>query len=153
MQAEWPGAGAEEIEQMLVPRALPNTRFVQNLDQDIRRTARRQMEQMGVRPSVPFEEMVIELRKLVRLLRKTLVPLKAPPKFVQPLGRRLEAEAIQVTMQQQQQRRWLVVGGVVGSLISVVGLSAALLMRRHNGNGHNGHNHNGVQAREPAEVA
>jgi hypothetical protein len=96
--------------------------------------------------------MVIELRKLVRLLRRTLVPLKAPPEFAQPLGRQLEAEAIQVTMQQQH-RRWLVVGGVVGSLISVVGLSAALLMRRHNGNGHNGHNHNGVQAKEPAEVA
>jgi hypothetical protein len=152
MQAERPGAGAEELEQLFVPRALPNSRFVQNLDQDIRRTARQHMERVGICPSVPFEEMVIELRKLVRLLRKTLVPLKAPPEFAQPLRRRLEAEAIEVTMQQHQ-RRWLVVGGVVGSLISVVGLSAALLMRRHNGNGHNGHNHNGVQAKEPAEVA
>jgi hypothetical protein len=152
MQAEWSRAGAEEIEQLFVPRALPNTRFVQNLDQDIRRTARQQMDQVGIRPSVPFEEMVIELRKLVRLLRKTLVPLKAPLEFAQPLGRQLEAEAIQVTMQQHQ-RRWLVVGGVVGSLISVVGLSAALLRRWHNGNNQNGHSRNGVQAQEPAEVA
>ena len=135
MQAERMRAGIEDLDPLQVPRVLPSTRFVQDLDQDIRRAARQQMQKAGIGPSVPFEEMVIELRKLVRLLRKTLVPLQPRADFTRALGQRLEAQAVVVTTVQQQ-RRWLMVSGMVGSLLSVLGLVAALLLRRRGGHGH-----------------
>ena len=147
MQAERMRAGIEDSDPLQVPRVLPSTRFVQDLDQDIRRAARQQMQKAGIGPSVPFEEMVIELRKLVRLLRRTLVPLQLRADFTRALGQRLEAQAIVVTTVQQQ-RRWLMVSGMVGSLLSVLGLVAALLLRRRGGQ-----NHNRVRAKKPVGVA
>ena len=40
----------------LMPRAMPNARFVQDLDQDVRRAARQRMEELGIQPTIPFEE-------------------------------------------------------------------------------------------------
>lgn len=144
MQAEQRPAGIEDSDEFLIPRALPNARFVQDLDQDIRRAARRHMVKAGIRPSVPFAEMVIELRKLVRLLRKTLVPVQPSAEFTHALGQRLERRAAVVTTVYQQQRRWLMVSGMVGSLLSVLGLLAAVLLRRRNG-----HSHNRAHAKKP----
>ena len=59
---------------------------------------------------------------------------------------RLEAKAVLVTTVQQQ-RRWLVVSGMVGSLLSVAGLVTALLWRRRNG-----HDHNQVHAKKPVGI-
>jgi hypothetical protein len=136
----------EDADQPLVPRALPSARFVQDLDQEIRRAARQRMRNAGVRPTVPFEEMILELRKLVRLLRKTFVPVPPRAEFKRALGQQIEGRAISVVSAQQQQRRWLMVGGVIGSLLSVLGVLTALLLRRRNG-------HSQVQAKEPFGAA
>jgi hypothetical protein len=136
MQAERLRDDAKDRDQWIVPRASPSARFVHDLDRDIRRAARQQVIKSGIRPSVPFEEMVIELRKLVRLLRRTLVPLRARAEFSRSLGQRLQNEAIVISVQQQHRVRWFMVGGMVGSLLSVLGLLAAWLLRRRNGQGH-----------------
>jgi len=117
----------------LMPRAMPNARFVHNLDQDVRRAARQRMEQLGIQPTIPFEEMVVELRKLVRLLRKTLVPVPPENQFAQRTRRQLRAQAVVVYAQpKQRQQRWLMVGGVLGSILSVGGLVAAYILRKRN---------------------
>jgi len=117
----------------LMPRAMPSARFVHNLDQDVRRAARQRMEELGIQPIIPFEEMVIELRKLVRLLRKTLIPVSPESKYIQRTGRRLQEQAIVICAQpRQNQQRWLMVGGVLGSVLSVGGLIAAVVLRRRN---------------------
>jgi hypothetical protein len=94
------------------------------------------MEELGIQPAIPFEEMVIELRKLVRLLRKTLVPVSPGTSYIQRTGRRLREQAVVVLAQPRtRQQRWLMVGGVLGSILSVGGLVAAyVLRRRNNGN-------------------
>jgi hypothetical protein len=138
----------EDSDRPLVPRALPSARFVQDLDLEIRRAARRKMEKSGIRPRVPFEEMVIELRKLVRLLRKTLVPVQPRAEFTRALGQRIEAQAVTVVSTQHQHRRWLMLGGLVGSLLSLAGLLAALLLRKRNG-----HGSDRVRARHPMPAA
>jgi hypothetical protein len=115
----------------LMPRAMPSARFVHNLDQDVRRAARQRMEQLGIQPTIPFEEMVIELRKLVRLLRKTLIPVSPGSKYIQRTGRRLQEQAVIVYAQpRQNQQRWLMVGGVLGSILSLGGLIAAVVLRK-----------------------
>jgi hypothetical protein len=116
-----------------MPRAAPSARFVQNLGQDIRRAAR---DKMGSGTSLPFDEMVIELRKLIRLLRKTLVPVQLRSSFVSTLGTRLQADAEEQFVTRQQRMRWLMVGGVVGSVISLLGVVTALLLWRRNGRLH-----------------
>jgi hypothetical protein len=65
-----------------------------------------------------------------------LVPLRARAEFSRSLGQKLQNEAIAVAVQQQHRVRWLMVGGMVGSLLSVLGLLAAWLLRRRNGQGH-----------------
>jgi hypothetical protein len=140
----------EDSDQPLVPRALPNAQFVQDLDQEIRRAARQRMEKAGIRPSVPFEEMVVELRKLVRLLRKTLIPIRPRAEFARALGQQAEMWAtLEITAHQQQRRLWIV-GGMVGSALSVVGVMTALLLRRRNGH-NNGSSQ--VHAEKPAGAA
>ena len=120
-----------------MPRAMPNARFVHDLDQDVRRAALQRMEQLGIQPTIPLEEMVIELRKLVRLLRKTLVPVSPENQYVQGTGQQLRAQAVEVYAQpKQRQQRWLMVGSVLGSILSVGGLVVAYLLRKRN-NGHN----------------
>jgi hypothetical protein len=117
----------------LMPRAMPSARFVHNLDQDVRRAARQRMEELGIQPTIPFEEMVIQLRKLVRLLRKTLIPVSPEPKYTQRTGRQLREQAVLVYAQpHRSQQRWLMVGGVLGSALSIGGLIAAVLLRKRN---------------------
>lgn len=120
----------------LMPRAMPSARFVHDLEQDVRRAARQRMNELGIQPTLPFEEMVIELRKLVRLLRKTLVPVSPGIQYVQRVRGQLQGEAVVVYAQsKERQQRWLVVGGLLGSLLSIGGLVAAYILRRRN-NGH-----------------
>ena len=117
----------------LMPRAMPSARFVHDLDQDVRRAAQRRMEELGIQPTIPFEEMVIELRKLVRLLRKTLIPVSPGSKYIQRTRSRLQEQALIVYAQpQRNQQRWLMVGGVLGSALSIGGLVAALVLRKRN---------------------
>ena len=117
----------------LMPRAMPNARFVHDLDEDVRRAARQRMKELGIQPVIPFEEMVIELRKLVRLLRKTLVPVSPECRYVQRTGRRLQEQAVVAYARPRlRQQRWLMFGGVLGSILSVGGLIAAVLLRKRN---------------------
>ena len=117
----------------LMPRAMPSARFVHDLDQDVRRAARQRLEQLGIQPTIPFEEMVIQLRKLVRLLRKTLVPVSPGTKYVQRICGQLKEQAVVTYAQPKaRQQRWLMVGSLLGSLLSVGGLVAAYVLRRRN---------------------
>jgi hypothetical protein len=116
-----------------MPRATPSTRFVRRLGKDIRRTAR---QRMGYGPSVPFEEMVIELRKMVRLLHKTLVPVQPRSSFASLLGEQLYVKASKQVAVRHRRLRWLMFGGLVGSILSLLGLVAAILLRRRNGRLH-----------------
>jgi len=116
----------------LMPRAMPSGRFVHDLDQEMRRAAQQRLEELGIQPAIPFEEMVIELRKLVRLLRKTLIPVSPEYRYTQRIRRRLQEQAPIVYAQpQRRQQRWLMVGGVLGSVLSVGGLIAAMMLRKH----------------------
>jgi hypothetical protein len=130
---QWEAEMADSL-RPLMPRAVPSARFVHDLDEDVRRAARQRMEQLGLQPTIPFEEMVVELRKLVRLLRKTLVPVSPRSTIVQRIGGQLQERAIAVYAQPKaRQQRWLMVGGVVGSVLSVGGLVAAYVLRRRDG--------------------
>jgi hypothetical protein len=113
-----------------MPRVGPSTTFVRSLGEEIRRSAGQRVE---LEQGAPFEDMVIELRKLVRLLCRTLVPVQPRPAFARALGNQLREQAIKVTVEPEHRWRWLMVGGLVGSLLSVLGLVAALLLRRRNG--------------------
>jgi len=119
----------------LMPRAMPSARFVHNLDRDVRRAARQRMEELGIQPAIPFEEMVTELRKLVRLLRKTLVPISPETRYIQRTERQLQEQAVAVYAQTKQRQQRLLIGGVLGSILSVGGLVVAFVLRRRN-NGH-----------------
>ncbi len=132
MQDEQLEVGVEEALRPLMQRAMPNAQFVRDLNQEIRRAARQRMEQLGVQPVIPFEKMVIELRKLVRLLRKTLVPVPPRLEYSRVLGEQLQGYAMSATTAQPPRRRWLMVGGLLGSLLSVAGVALALLLRRRN---------------------
>ena len=125
----------------LMPRASPNAQCVDDLDLEIRRAARQRMEQLGVQPVISCEEMVIELRKLVRLLRRALVPVQPRLEYSRALGDQLQGYATTVTDVRPSRRRWWMVGGLVGSLASVAGVALALVLRRRNG-------HNGVHSED-----
>jgi hypothetical protein len=101
------------------------------------------MEQLGVQPAIPLEEMVIELRKLVRLLRRTLVPVRPRLEYSRVLGNQLQGYATTVSTVQPSRRRWWMVGGLLGSLLSVAGVALALVLRRRNG-------HDGMHAKDGA---
>ena len=124
---------AEEPLALSVPRAIPSARFIQGLGREIQVAARRQV---GTEGALPFEEMVVELRKLVRLLYRTLVPMEPRPGFTAALGSDLVVSAEQSFAYRHHRARWLVVGGVLGSALSLLGLAAALLLRRRNGRLH-----------------
>jgi hypothetical protein len=146
MQDEQLEVGVEESLRPLMPRAAPNAQFVHDLDLEIRRAARQRMEQLGVQPVVPFEQMVIELRKLIRLLRRTLVPVRPQLGYSQVLGDQLQDYATAVSTVQPSRRRWWMVGGLLGSLLSVAGVALALVLRRRNG-------HNGSSPEKPYKRA
>jgi hypothetical protein len=120
---------AQEAARMLSGRAVPSSRFVSSLGQDIYRAAYARVG--GTRP--PFQDVVVELRKLVRLLRRTLVPVLARPAFVQDLQAELDAGAKEMILVRQERVRWLMLGGVLGSALSLVGVLAALFLRKRNG--------------------
>ena len=131
MQDERWEAKVTESLRPLMPRAMPDARFVRDLDQDVRRAARQRMAELGIQPSIPFEEMVIELRKLVRLLRKTLVPVSPGTPYVEQTSKQLQIRAASIYAHPRtRQQRWLMVGSVVGSILSVGGLVAAWVLRR-----------------------
>ena len=117
----------------LMPRAMPSARFVHDLEEDVHRAARQKMDELGIQPAIPFEEMVIELRKLVLLLRKTLVPVSPRTQYVQRMSRRLQQQAVVTHAQTKtRQQRLLMVGSVLGSILSVGGLVAAYVLRKRN---------------------
>jgi hypothetical protein len=124
---------AEESVSLSIPRATPSARFIQGLGREIQAAARRQV---GTERGMPFEEMVVELRKLVRLLCKTLVPVEPSSGFTAALRGELVESAEQSFSERHRRARWLMVGGVLGSALSLLGLVAALLLRRRNGRLH-----------------
>ena len=87
---------------------------------------------------------MVELRKIAQLLRRTLVPVHARSAFRVDLGDNLLAESIELFGARQQRWRWLMVGGVVGSAVSLAGVVAAVLLRKRNGHAH---------AKKPLSVA
>jgi hypothetical protein len=80
--------------------------------------------------------MVVELRKLVRLLRKTMVPVCPPQNFVTALERDLETAVREMIAVRQQRKRLLMLGGMLGSAISIAWVIAAALLRRRNDRAH-----------------
>jgi hypothetical protein len=88
---------------------------------------------MGHGSSISFDDMVIELRKLVRLLCETLIPIQPRSDFVLTLERHLQSTAAAQIADRQRRRRWLMVGSVIGSALSFVGVVTALVLRRRNG--------------------
>jgi hypothetical protein len=123
-------SNAEEPVSLSVPRAIPSAHFIQGLGREIQLAACRQV---GNEQAIPFEEMIVELRKLVRLLYRTLVPIDPSSGFVAALRGDLVETAEQSLSYRQNRTRWLMVGGVVGSALSLLGLAAALLLRRRSG--------------------
>ena len=115
-----------------IPRTIPHADFVRNLGQEIGQAARQRMRRA---PEMPFEATVVELRKLIRLLCETLVPIQPRLAFVQELGGELvrtglRPGAAQVRPGDQERWRWLMIGSAVGSLLSLLGVLTALLLRR-----------------------
>jgi hypothetical protein len=108
-------------------RAIPRTDFVRRLGTEIGRTAR---EKMGYWAGKSFADRVVELRQLVRLLRQTLVPVQPRPAFRSALGEQLSLDAFRVEMERQNRWRWLVIGSALGSVISLLGVLTALLLRQ-----------------------
>jgi hypothetical protein len=92
---------------------------------EIRQAAQQQTAYEG---GLSFEDVVVELRRLVRLLCDTLVPTRPRPEFSRALGDQLLAYSAVLREERQRQRRWLMLGGVVGSVLGV--LAAVLLWRR-----------------------
>jgi hypothetical protein len=119
----------QDVARGLAARAVPNAQFISSLGQDIYRAAYAKVGGSGP----PFHDVVVELRKLVRLLQRTLVPVFARPAFVGELGAELDAGARELLVARQERVRWLMLGGVLGSMLSLVGVLAALLLRRRNG--------------------
>ncbi|MBN1641883.1 MAG: hypothetical protein JXA09_11675 [Anaerolineae bacterium] len=130
------GDAVESVRGLFGSRVLPNAGFVQTLREDIQYAAYQRTGQA----TVPFEDMVVELRKLVRLLYKTLVPVQASAAFVRALGQELDSSAREFCAARQERVRWLMLGGVLGSLLWLLGVLAALFLRRRNGR---------VQAKKP----
>jgi hypothetical protein len=122
----------QEAARLLVSRAEPSDDFVRTLGQSIQRAA---YQRIG-RPRPSFDQMVIELRKLVRLLCRTLVPVQPRSAFVRNLQQDLEETAHELLLVRQERVWWLLIGGVLGTVISLLGLLAALFLRRRNGRMH-----------------
>ena len=106
---------------------IPSTDFVRKLGTEIGRTAR---EKMGYGAGMPFEDRVIDLRRWIRLLRQTLVPVQHRQAFRTALSQQLQFDAIQVQIARQKRWRWLVIGSAVGSALSLLGVLTALLLRQ-----------------------
>lgn len=115
-----------------VPRVIPRADFVRRLSSEIGRAAR---ERTGYRAGQPFASQVVELRKLVRLLRQTLVPVQPRLAYKTALSEQLRLDATRTEAGRHPQWRWLVIGSAVGSLFSLLGVLilsglAAMLLRQ-----------------------
>ncbi len=108
-------------------RVAPRADFVRKLGVEIGRTAR---QRVGLGARSAFDEYVIDLRRFVRLLREALTPVQPQPAFRRALNEQLTADALRVSVQRQSKLRWLVIGSVVGSLLSLTGLLVAALFRQ-----------------------
>mgnify|MGYP006309712315 CR=1 FL=1 len=131
----------EQSLEELVSRQAPNACFVQNLGKEIQRAAQ---QRLGRSSTTPFYQMVIELRKLVVLLRKTLVPVQPRAAFVERLGVQIEANAGELLIARQERMRWLMLGGLLGSALSLIGVVAAFLLKRR---------HDRPQAKKPVGLS
>ena len=130
MQGEELDCAGEEHLRSLMPQMMLNTRIAQSLGKEIRRAAAQKMRyRAAMRGRMPLEDVVIELRKLVRLLRKTLVPVQPRSEFARSLGEQLQVRGTELAA--TRQRRWLWL--MAGSLLSLLGVATALLLRRRNG--------------------
>ena len=91
------------------------------------------VDERGARTNEALELLNFIPRKAARLLRKTLIPVSPGYKYVQQTRGQLQQQAVLVYAQpQRNQQRWLMVGGVLGSALSIGGLIAAVLLRRRN---------------------
>jgi len=108
----------------------PRASFVQKLRSEIGKAAQRKMK---YRTGMSFGDTVIELRKIVQLLRRTLVPVEVRPAFRRQLQRKLGDDFVQVQVGRSKRWRWLVIGSALGSVLSLLGVVTALLLRRRNG--------------------
>jgi hypothetical protein len=117
---------AEELSRRLASRVRPSAGFAQSLGHEIRHAARQQIGSSQTQ----FTNMVVELRRLVRLLRQTLVPVPPSVGFVRTLGSHLRVQAADLIQARERRWRWLVLGGVVGSVMSVVGVVTTVFLRR-----------------------
>ena len=122
----------QEAARLLGLRAEPSADFVRTLGQSIQRAA---YQRIG-RPRPSFDQVVIELRRLVRLLCRTLVPVQPRAAFVSALQHDLEETAHELLLARQERVWWLLIGGMLGTVLSLLGLLAALLLRRRNGRMH-----------------
>lgn len=105
----------------------PRAEFVHKLGREIGHAAR---ERVGYGALSTWDRRVVELRRLVRLLRRTLVPVQPRPAFRQSLAAELRADALRVTVSQPRRLRWLVIGSAIGSLLSLVGVLMAILLKQ-----------------------
>jgi len=118
---------AGELSRRLAPRVQPSAHFARDLGQEIRKAAQ---QQIGSAAGVSLNDMVVELRRLVCLLCRTLVPVPPSAEFVRTLGMQMRAQAVDLIQARERRWRWLMVGGVVGSVMSVLGVVATVLLRR-----------------------
>jgi len=125
---------AGELARGLVPPVQPNPRFARDLGQEIRKAAQ---QQIGSTTRSSLCGMVVELRKVVCLLCETLIPVRPSAEFVRSLGKQLRAHAADLIQARERRWRWVLLGGVVGSIVSVLGVVATVLLRRRV-NGANG---------------
>jgi hypothetical protein len=111
---------------------IPSTDFVRKLGAEIGRTAREKMGYGAGMPGakMPFEDRVIDLRRWIRMLRQTLVPVQPRQAFRTALSQQLQFDAVQVQIARQNRLRWLVIGSAVGSILSLLGVLTALLLRQ-----------------------
>ncbi|MBN1139246.1 MAG: hypothetical protein JXM73_21905 [Anaerolineae bacterium] len=116
---------------------IPSADFVRKLGAEIGRTAREKMGHAARMPGarapwnrLSFEDRVIDLRRWVRLLRQTLAPVQPRQAFRTALSQQLQLDAIQIRIARQNRWRWLVIGSAVGSVVSLLGVLAARVLRQ-----------------------
>jgi hypothetical protein len=116
-----------------LPRARLDSAFAHHLGDEIQRMAQREVRPRR-RLTWPWQRRAADVEWLVRLLQQTLVAVRPRPEFVHTLYGQLDVDAAQLTVARQPTwRRWLVMGSLVGSVLSLLGLLAALFFRRRDG--------------------
>ena len=95
---------AGELSRRLAPRVQPSAHFAWDLGQEIRKAAQ---QQIGSAAGVSLNDMVVELRRLVCLLCRTLVPVPPSAEFVRTLGMQMRAQAVDLIQARERRWRWL----------------------------------------------